>query len=330
MLEQNGSTPYDGSTQYWQYNFTVTVNAAAGMPTGNVTFMDGSSVACPQQSNSAIQPINANGQATFATGCLPMPQNVTYTPVVSTHTIIPVYGGDANFMSFTGPSTTFQVVRSPALLITSSPSSLSVQAGSSASANLTLTSILGYGFAGKGQQLNNYDFPVTLACSNLPPHASCTFTYPTPDPNIATAVDIPCTGTTAAADNCSPGLATVTINTNVSVGTASQRGPIAFGALFGFGLIGLCFRRKLAEKGRVLLMVCMMILSGAFAGSLTACSTQNLSPASVLTTPAGAYPVTITAQQVGSQVITLPTGPVTIYGSQNQVSLPFTINVTVQ
>jgi len=184
-------------------------------------------------------------------------------------------------MSFTGPSTAFQVVRSPALLITSSLSSPSVQAGSSASANLTLTSILGYGFAGKGQQLNNYDFPVTLACSNLPPHASCTFRYPSPDPNIANAVDIPCTGTTAAADDCSPGLASVTINTNVSVGTASQRGTIAFGALFGFGLIGLCFRRKPAEKGRVLLMVCMMILSGAFGGSLTGCSTQNLSPASV-------------------------------------------------
>jgi hypothetical protein len=77
-------------------------------------------------------------------------------------------------------------------------------------------------------------------------------------------------------------------------------------------------------------MICLAIISGAFSLSLTACSTTNLSPASVLTTPKGTYAVTITAQQVGTQVITLPTGPVTIYGSQNQVSLPFTINVTVQ
>jgi hypothetical protein len=50
----------------------------------------------------------------------------------------------------------------------------------------------------------------------------------------------------------------------------------------------------------------------------------------VLTTPAGTYAVTVTAEQVGSQVITLPTGPITIYGSQNQVSLPFTLSVTVK
>jgi hypothetical protein len=263
-----------------------------------------------------------------------MPQNVTYTPIVSTHTITPVYSGDANFQSFTGQPTTFIVVRSPALSIASSPASLTVSTGSSASANLTLTSILGYGFAGKNQQLNDYNFPVTLACDNLPPHASCSFTYPNPDPNISTAVDIPCTGTTAAADDCTPGLVTVTINTNVSVGTTTsqiaQPASLTYAAMFGFGMIGLFFRRKLGQKGRLLLMLCLTVLSGALACSLTACSTTNLSPASVLTTPKGMYAVSITAQQVGSQVITLPTGPITIVGSQNQVSLPFTLNVTVQ
>jgi len=59
-----------------------------------------------------------------------------------------------------------------------------VSAGGTASANLTLTSILGYGFAGKNQQLNDYNFPVSLSCDNLPPHSSCSFSYPNPDPNI--------------------------------------------------------------------------------------------------------------------------------------------------
>ncbi len=343
VLQSNGSTPYDGSTQYWQYNFTVQVNAAAGQPTGTVTFMDKyqagasstltSGVACPASSGQAVQTLNPSGQASFATSCLPMPQNVTYTPIVSTHIITPVYSGDANYETFTGEATTFIVVRSPVVAITSSAPSLSLTSGSTASANLTLTSMLGYGFGGRNQQLNDYNFPVTLSCSNLPPHATCSFSYPNPDAQISTAVDIPCAGTTAAADNCSPGLATVTINTNVAVGTTSQivhPAPISFAAMFGFGMIGLFFRRKLGQKGRLLLILCMAILSGALAVSLTACSTTNLSPASVLTTPKGTYQVTITAQQVGSQVITLPTGPITIYGSQNQVSLPFTLSVTVQ
>jgi sugar lactone lactonase YvrE len=338
VLEQNGSTPYDGSVQFWEYNFTVQVASAAGAPTGTVTFMDGSSVACPQQSGQAVQPLNPSGQATFATSCLPMPQNLTYTPIVSTHVITPVYSGDANFQSFTGQPTTFIAVRSPVVAITSVPPAISVAAGSSASANLTLTSMLGYGFAGKNQQLNDYNFPVTLACDNLPPHATCSFTYPTTvNPNQPTApnsVQIPCSGTTAAADDCLPGTATVTVNTNVAVGTTTSQldrpAPVTFAVMFGFGLIGLVFRRRLGQKGRLLLIFSMTILSGALATSLTACGTTNLSPASVLTTPKGTYQVTVTAQQVGTQTITLPTGPITIYGSQNQVSLPFTINVTVQ
>jgi len=53
VLEANGSTPYDGSADYWEYNFVVTVSAAAGQPTGTVTFNDVApglnftGVACP-------------------------------------------------------------------------------------------------------------------------------------------------------------------------------------------------------------------------------------------------------------------------------------------
>jgi hypothetical protein len=339
VLEADGSTPYDGSADYWEYNYVVTVSAAAGLPTGTVTFNDVApglnyqGVGCPS-TNDGTQPLNSSGQATFPTDCLPMIQNVSYYPITSTHTITPTYNGDANYLPFTGQPTTFQVVATPALLITSSVPSLTVTAGGTASANLTLTSILGYGFAGKNQQLNDYNFPVSLSCDNLPPHATCSFYYPNPDPNIPTAVDIPCTGTTAAADDCTPGQATVTINTDVTVGTTvsqiAQPAPLTFAAMFGFGMIGLLFRRRIGQKGSHLLMICLAILSGALAVSITACSTTNLSPAAVLSTPKGSYTVTITAQQVGSQVITLPSGPITIYGSQNQVSLPFTINVTVQ
>jgi hypothetical protein len=336
VLEADGATPFDGSADYWEYNFTVSVTAAAGIPTGTVTFMDGSSVACPANAGAAVPTLVA-GQATFATNCLPMPANVTYTPILSVHTITPVYSGDANYLGFTGQPITFDVVRSPAVLITSSPASLTLPSGSSSvSANLTLTSILGYGFAGASQEDNNYTLPVTLACDNLPPNSTCSFTYPNPDPNIPTAVDIPCTGTTAAADNCLPGSVTVTINTNMPpAGTTNtsknvQPRSFTFAALFGFGIVGLFFRRKAWRKAYPLLTICFTILGGALMAScLSACSTSSLSAPVVLTTPSGTYAVTITAQQVGTQVITQAGVPITIYGSQNQVSVPFTINVTV-
>lgn len=343
VLESNGTTPYDGSTQYWEYNFIVTVAATKGQPTGTVTFNDSSpgtnysGVACPALGSAGVQPIASTGQAIFPTTCLPMIQTSTYTPIISTHTITPVYSGDANYQGFTGQTTTFQVVRSPSVVIAALPSSLSVSAGSSASASLMLTSILGYGFAGKNQQLNDYNFPVSLACSNLPPHATCSFTYPTTvspaQPSAPNSVQIPCSGTTAAADNCTPGQVTVTVNTSVSVGTttSSSAAPAGLAGMFGAGLIGLLFRRRLGRNTRLLMMLCLAILGCALSVSLTACQTNNLSPASVLTTPKGTYAVTVTAQQVGSQVINLAGGSsVTIYGSQNQVSLPFTLNVTVQ
>ena len=44
------------------------------------------------------------------------------------------------------------------------------------------------------------------------------------------------------------------------------------------------------------------------------------------------YDVTVTAKEVGSTTIpgSTPGSTTTIYGNQNQVSLPFTVNVTIQ
>jgi hypothetical protein len=379
VLQQDGSTPYDGSQVPWQYNFKVTVNTPAGVPTGTLTFQDNSStcppgtsatgigtatcaltnysgVACPQNSGSGVltvQPASvSSAQASFATSCMQMLQNTTYTPIISTHYITPVYSGDANFLGLTGASTLFQLVRSPVVQITTSSSSslttapsLNVTAGSSASLTLTLSSILGYGIAGRGSQLNDYDFPVALACDNLPPHSVCTFNYPAPDEalyqSVQNAVDIPCpTSATPSeiaggASQCTPGQVTVTINTNIAVGTTTASrvaggASIAFAAIYGVGIFGLFFRRRAFQKRRLLLMMLLMIAGTVLAGSLTACSTTDLSPQAKLSTPAGTYAVTITAQQVGSQTINLANGPVQVYGSQNQVSLPFYINVTVQ
>jgi hypothetical protein len=403
-----GSVPYDSSETPWQYSFNMKVNTVIGTPTGTITMMDDSSVcppgtsatgvgtatcalasykgvACPQnsaQGNLIIESSNVSNSAgtSFATSCLyQVPSGTTYTPVVYTHYVTPVYSGDANFLGSTGASTLFQATRGPLLQITTpaassatAPPPLSVTAGSTASVNLTLTSILGYGIAGKNGLLNNSTFPVTLSCDNLPPHATCTFYYPTPDPNTSTATDIPwpanCTTQEVAealpdssGDLCAPsavavstssgtmttgtGQVVMTINTDVTVGTTTSRNAsatsVTLAALFGFGMIGLFVRRKAFEKSRLLMMVVLMLIAPALAASITACSTTNLLPQSVLKSPSGTYAVTVTAQQVGDQCE--PSGPLgsnctttsggpgqLAHGSNNPVSLPFAVNLTVQ
>ena len=306
-----------------------------------------------------------------------MPEFTTYSPVVSTHAITPVYSGDANFLGATDPApTVFQVLRNSSVNITTttpsapstpiSPATLSVQPGSTASTTLYLAPLLGYGFQGKGAELNNYNFPVTLTCDNLPPNSQCTFTYPTTispyqpsapnsvqicpqptlDSNSDTAAAFETLAETGGCNENGVGVVTLTINTNVSAGTTttSQNSApsIALASIFGLGMLGLFFRRKAFEKWHRLLMVVLMVVGGALAVSLTACNTTNLTPTGQLSTPAGKYAVSITASQVGTQCIP-QTGTVThpcttpgggqgdqIWGSGNQVSLPYYINVTVQ
>jgi sugar lactone lactonase YvrE len=396
----NGTVPYDGSELPWQYNFKMTVNTAAGIPTGSLTVMDNvtscppgtsaagigaatcilagysapggySGVACPNVAGAGVLTIENSGgtmgaQAAFPTSCLWfVPQGVSYSPVIFTHYIVPVYSGDANFLGFNGPTPTLiQSVRGPMLQITQTGNAssltaaptLSISPGSTASMNLSLTSRLGYGIAGANGQLNASNFPVSLSCDNLPPHTQCSFTYPNPDPTIANAVDIPCPSgatTTEIADgsvSCTPGLATVTFYTNVSAGTTTgliaRTTSVALAAIFGFGMIGLFFRRKAFEKARLMMMVFLMIVGTALAVSLTACNTTTLSSQATLATPAGTYAVTITADEVGTLCVSSPgqagdncivpgSGSATdngqlVYGSLNQVSLPFYVNLKVK
>jgi hypothetical protein len=304
--------------------------------------------------------------AVFYTSCLwPLSQVVNYSPVIVTAYVSPVYSGDANFSGFTGQTATvLQSLRGPMVQITQTGNAASltvapkvtVQAGSSVSMNLTLTSLLGYGILGLNAQLNASNYPVSLTCDNLPPHTQCSFSYPNPDPLVPNSVDIPCpSGATAlqvaaGSVSCTPGQATVTFYTDVTAGTTTSQNArttsVTLAAIFSFGMIGLFFRRRTFEKGRMLLMVFLMIVGGALAISVTACNTTTLATLASLKTPAGTYPVTITADEVGSLCVSEPGGAgdncivpgsgsttnngIQVYGTENQVSIPFYINVTVQ
>ncbi len=411
FVEQSSSvTPYDGTNQYWTYSVPVTVNTAIGIPTGTVTFNDNSTtcppgtsvsgvgaatcalanysgVACPAQNGAAVQFVvnsgtpstTAGGSASFLTSCLQMPQFTTYTPVVSTHYLTPVYSGDANFIGATdSTSTLLQVITGPLVNITPSapaaPSapisvaSLSVSPGSTANLTLYLAPLLGYGFQGKGGTLNDYNFPVTLSCDNLPPHTACTFTYPsaistyqpsapnsaqicpqpTLDSNSDTAAAFEALAENGGCNANGVGVVTLTINTNVTVGTTTttsqnaSAASVTLASLFGLGMIGLFVRRRAFERARRFMMFVLMVVGGALAITLSACNTTNLAPLSQLTTPPGTYAVNLTASQVGTQCIPSVGNPkdnctsasgaagILTAGSNNNVSLPYHIDLTVQ
>jgi hypothetical protein len=141
----------------------------------------------------------------------------------------------------------------------------------------------------------------------------------------------PCDATT---DGClGPAQVVMTVTTNVPVNTASSfktyKGGIAFAGLFGLSLLGLGFRRRASRLGWLVIVACLLLGGGALTG-ITACNTTTLGTASTGATPAGGYWVTITANQVGTSVVSTSSGPVLVTANGQQMSLPYTLYVTIQ
>lgn len=343
----DGEEPYDSSLVSYYTKYVVTVTGANGLvPTGVVAFMQGTNNVCYVTTNSPMGiPLTVSstapsvGQATFNPGCLAIstdsnaPNELTQQVITSV-----VYSGDANYQGTTGGPVTFEELRQPSVALSPNPGAVTVTNGTG-SVTLNVTSVLGYGVSTNAAYpsstptltLNNYTLPVGFACQGLPAHATCTFTGGNyTDLNGVLHPDEVIVDT----DPSKPASIKVTVNTNVSAGTTtsqnSRPAPFEFAAIFGMGLIGLVFGRKSGIRGRFLMLICLVILSGALIGT-TACSTKILGSSPVLTTPSGTYQVTVTAQQVGSiQVVGNNGTTVLLYGSENQMSLPYTLNVTVQ
>jgi hypothetical protein len=128
----------------------------------------------------------------------------------------------------------------------------------------------------------------------------------------------------------------MTITTNVPLGTVSSlkgnRGGIAFASLFGLGLLGLTFRRKVTRFRNLSTIACALLWCGTLMG-ITACSTTTLGTGMTGVTPTGTYWVTVTASQAGTMVIPPliynQNVPTLIPANGDQMSLPYTINVTI-
>lgn len=337
--------PYDGSQIPYYYNYPVTVVTANGAPLlgvpitnaggtqtgtdyGIVTYeVAGGATACTG-SASTIN-VGSNGTAPLPTNCLAINTSNNQIPnLITSYTITPVYSGntDPNYATVSGTPFTVIALRNPMVLITSNPGSLTVAAGSSVTSNITLTSLLGYGVAGATGNLNNYSLPLEMECDSLPAHATCSFSYPTPDPSDANSV---------AVNPTTPGNVIMTLNTNVAVGTttAGFSGKQAWLAvIFSIGLLGLAFTRRRKMRAGLLGLLPILVCSFSLFG-LNACSSANITAVPTLSTPKGTYTITVTAKQAGSKTVPNPTlggAPITVYGNGNQMSVPFTMNVTVQ
>lgn len=344
--------PYDGSLSSYETNYKVTVQGAIGLvPTGTLSFTQGAGALCGSNSDGSFNLVA--GSAAFPVGCLPITNNSNVPNEVTPQTITSiVYSGDANYAPATvtttvdGAPIAFMEIRQPSVLITPNPGAVTVPAATypaqgSVSTTLTVTSVQGYGVSTNPAfpsstptlLLNNYTLPVAFNCSGLPAHAACTFSGGNyTDINGVLHSDELVIDT----DPSKPSTITVTVTTNVSAGTTtsqtSHSSPFQYAALFGLGLVGLGFSRKSVRKKGYMAVICLLALGTAIAG-LAACGTVTLGDKTVLGTPptsGSPYAVTITAQEVGSVVVPGATGPVILYGSTNQVSLPYTLNVNVQ
>jgi len=100
-----------------------------------------------------------------------------------------------------------------------------------------------------------------------------------------------------------------------------------FFAMLGLGVLSFAFRRKRSIRGRIGTLAVVALCCGILA-SVSGCSTTQLGGNTPQVTPSGTFTVLVTAKQVGSQTIT--SNPFITYGNGNQMSLPFTVQVTIQ
>ena len=132
-------------------SLTATVTSGSGTPSGIVTFYSGTT-------SLGTGTLNGSGAATLSTTAL----------TSGTDTVTAVYAAAGNFAASTSSAMTVTVSAAPvttpaSYTVTANPTSLTVQAGSTATTTLTFT------------PTGNYSGTIALSCSNLPTNASCAF-----------------------------------------------------------------------------------------------------------------------------------------------------------
>ncbi len=144
------------SGQGQSVTFTASVAGPAGnttVPTGTITFMDGTSAL-------GSGSLNGSAQATYSTASLS----------AGSHSITAVYGGDANFSGSTSGALN-QAVSVPGFTISFNPASVTINPGQTGTTTITVT------------PQNGFNQQVGFACSGLPAASTCNFSPATVTPN---------------------------------------------------------------------------------------------------------------------------------------------------
>lgn len=264
-------------------SLTASVASTIGTPTGSISFLNGSAVADPNQ-NPVV--LDANGHATFTTENLP----------AGTYNLTAVFNGDQNFASVPSPVVNFLVIPK-SVLLTTDPPSLTITPGTPVQTLITLHSLVGYDGSKGG---------VGIACDNttVPQYSECTFDVPSP---------LLVAGQTATT--------TLTISSNLPVNVASvpqASNPFALASIFGLGVLGLAFRRRVTAYRAVLNALCLLLLSASAMMGLSGCTNSGYTKtpkAPHVVTPSGTYNVRIYGVDPTDGTVK---------------TLPFTIAVTVK
>ncbi len=275
-------------------SLSASVTSTVGSPTGTVSFKNGSGLADAAQGPVTL---DAKGAATFTTSNLAAGTSVAN--LGQAYNITAVYSGDANFATVTSAPVAIEIVP-PVALIQANPAAVTTKAGTPVSAALSVSPLNGY--EGKAK------LGVQIYCDSatLPQYSECTYDVPKLDLFDAKGAAV---------------TTNVTITSNLAVSLSSnqrhERSAIAFAGMFGFGLLGLGFRKRLKLNRSMLAVVCLLLMGGAVSG-LSGCTNSGYTqtPASPHnTTPPGTY-------SVGIYTVDLQTN--------QRSSLPFTLSVTIQ
>ena len=252
---------------------TATATSTAGIPTGTVTFLSGST---------SLGTASLNAQGVHAGG---------YNAAVGSNTITATYAGDTNFSGSQAQLSGAIVVGTPGFAMTSSTLSLSVQPGTAGSVSLTLTPAFGY------------TGTVTLGCSGMPGTSTCAF-----QPSTVTfdgsgnPVPVTVTMQIASAGQLSRSSNLAELQPVIPLSNLPVLPAMIFwspGTLSDLRRTGK--QRKTRAKSSRWLWMGMILLFGAGLLGLTGCGSKASTP------QGGQYTVTITATGSGnvSQSVTV-------------------------
>jgi hypothetical protein len=236
----------------------------AGVPTGTVTLLDGST-------SIGSSGLDAAGNANI---------NVSNFTAGS-HSITASYPGDANFTASASPMVNQSILASPDFTAAPPSSAPTVSVGQSVNTTITLTPI------------GNFTAPVTLACSGLPSLAQCAFNQPTYTLNRNVVTPVITISTVK-------GVITATPPSNFNLRLPQHTPATAVSELLAMILIAFASLSAFSSaKGNRKSLV-RGAAFGALLLSISFVASCGSSPAPPPSTPTGTTNITITATAAGA------------------------------